>query len=431
MTDETRSFELTRPLELTCFALCVAHVVCLATALIQGRWIVDSAGQLLTSDFLNIWTTGRLALDGHPALPYDIALNKEAQVAVIGHDFEGTYPWLYPPTFLFPAAALALTPYVAAYAIWVMATFAAYVAVIRGIIGNNIGIFLACAFPGILSNLMVGQNGFLTAALIGGALLIMPRRPIIAGCLLGLLTFKPHLGLLIPVALVASGRWNVIGPATATTAVIAVLSLFTFGTAPWEAFVNALQTASQSTLSDGGGADWVKLQSLYVVVRILGGGDGLAWGLQVSLIGTIAVALWVIWRSKVSYDLKAAALVTGMLLATPYIFLYDLVALAAAMAFVLRDATIRGFLPGEYAGLGLACFLIFIFPFAAVPVGLAAVLLVAVLIARRVFTAEGAFARNVATSALPTGARTPQSHSVNSPGVHCDAEAIHASGENG
>jgi hypothetical protein len=151
--------------------------------------------------------------------------------------------------------------------------------------------------------------------------------------------------------------------------------------------------ASQTTLSDGSGADWIKLQSLYVVVRILGGGDGLAWGLQISLVGTIAVALYAIWRSNISFDLKAAALVTGMLLATPYIFLYDLVALAVAMAFLLRDGTFRGYLPGEFAGLGLACLLILIFPFVTVPVGLAAVVIMAVLIARRVFAGEGTFSR--------------------------------------
>ena len=73
----------------------------------------------------------------------------------------------------------------------------------------------------------------------------------------------------------------------------------------------------------------------------------------------------------------------GSLLATPYLFLYDLVALAVAMAFLLRQGWQRGFLPAEMPGLGLACLLVLAFPLFTAPVGFAAVLLVSALIARR------------------------------------------------
>jgi arabinofuranan 3-O-arabinosyltransferase len=382
-----KGFEITRPIELTCFALCVAQAVCLATALVHGYWVYDSGGQLLASDFVNVWAAGRHVLDGHPAVAYDIALHKDAQVAALGHPFEGAFPWIYPPTFLFPAATLAIAPYVAAYTIWVSLTFAAYLGVMRGIVGGNVGIFLACAYPGILSNFMVGQNGFLTAALIGGALLLMQRRPVVSGCLLGLLSFKPHLGVLVPIALLASGRWSVMSAAAITTVALGAMSWLTFGTAPWEAFFHGLQTAYQSTLADGG-ADWAKLQSLYGAIRILGGGDQLARALQCALSGLAAVMVFAVWRGRASFDVKAATLVTGALLATPYIFLYDLVALAVAMAFLLRAGSVTGVLPGEIGGLGMACLLVLVFPIATLPVGFAAVLVVAILVARRILTAQ-------------------------------------------
>ena len=47
-------------------------------------------------------------------------------------------------------------------------------------------------------NALVGQNGFLTAALIGGTLYLIPIRPVLAGICLGLLTYKPQYGLLFP-----------------------------------------------------------------------------------------------------------------------------------------------------------------------------------------------------------------------------------------
>ena len=44
-------------------------------------------------------------------------------------------------------------------------------------------LLLALAYPAVLINIGHGQNGFLTAALLGGALIILDRRPILAGIL--------------------------------------------------------------------------------------------------------------------------------------------------------------------------------------------------------------------------------------------------------
>src|SRR5262249_1476559 len=165
----------------------------------------DGDGQAIATDFVNVWAAGRQALDGHAAAVYDVAAHKAAEDAALGHRFEGEYPWIYPPPFLFVAALLALIPFGPAFALWVFGPFPAYVAAVRAIIGQRVGILLACAYPGVLSNAMVGQNGFLTAALLGGFLVTMQRRPWLAGTLLGLLSFKPHLGLLIPLALIAAG----------------------------------------------------------------------------------------------------------------------------------------------------------------------------------------------------------------------------------
>ncbi len=71
------------------------------------------------------------------------------------------------------------------------------------------------------------------------------------------------------------------------------------------------------------------------------------------------------------------------MLATPYLYTYDLVVLAVPLAFLFRLGRKRGFLPHEMTGIGIACLLILIFPFVKAPVGFAAVLVVAALIARR------------------------------------------------
>ncbi|MBX9774521.1 MAG: DUF2029 domain-containing protein [Xanthobacteraceae bacterium] len=375
-------FRLTRPLELTCFALCVANVAWLAASLLSGTWLIGPDGLPLATDFVNVWAGGRHALEGAPAAAYDAALHKAAQVAAVGRPFNGEYPWVYPPTFFFAAMVLAMLPIVAAQVVWVSVTFAAYVAAIHGIIRGRAGILLACAFPGIVANFVVGQNGFLTAALVGGMLVFLERRPLLAGVLLGLLSFKPHLGVLIPLVLLVGGYWRVIAAAAVTTVLLAAAAWLAFGGAPWEAFVHALSTASQATLSEGL-ADWARLQSMFGLVRVLGGGETLAWTLQLLVAGGTAILLCVLWRSRVRFDLKAAGLATGILLVTPYIFLYDLVVLAVAMAFLLRDIQSAGARPGDMLGLAGAAALMLVFPLVVAPVGFLAAVVIAVLVARR------------------------------------------------
>jgi arabinofuranan 3-O-arabinosyltransferase len=387
--DRPATFAITRPVELVCFALCVAQAVYLVAAFIQGSWLIDVHGELIATDFVNVWSAGRQVIEGHAAAVYDVTTHTDAEATALKHPFVGEYPWIYPPTFLFVSAALALLPYLAAYAAWIVATFAAYAATVRSIIGNRVGLFLACAYPGILSNLVVGQNGFLTAALFGGALLALERRPLVAGCLFGLLSFKPHLGVLVPLVLLVDRRWTAIGAAGAVTALLAASSWLAFGTASWEAFFHAMQAASQAALADGR-ADWAKLQSIFGVVRLLGCSESLAWIAQAVVTGATAILLCVLWRSQVSFDLKAAALVTGALIATPYIFLYDLVALAVPMAFILCAGAQTEFLPGEMPAIAVACLLILVFPVVTAPVGLGAMLIVALVIARRALHHGGA-----------------------------------------
>src|SRR5215468_8053340 len=120
-------FRLARPVELTCFALAVAQAVYVAASFVQGSWLIDPGGQPIATDFVNVWAAGRQVLDGQAVQVYDVALHKSAEAAALGHDFEGEYPWIYPPIFLFAAVALVLLPYVTASVAWMLLTFPAYV----------------------------------------------------------------------------------------------------------------------------------------------------------------------------------------------------------------------------------------------------------------------------------------------------------------
>jgi len=379
--------KLAPPVELVCFALVVAHAVYLAASYHQGTWLIAPDGGGVASDFVNVWAAGWLALGGHAAAAYDWPVHKAVEEVAVGHPFDGYFGWHYPPTFLFVAAVLSLMPYAAAYAVWVFGTFPAYLAAIRAIIGDRIGYLLAAAFPAVLANFIVGQNGFLTAGLVGGALVLMERRPLVAGALIGLLAYKPHLGLLFPIALAAGGHWRVFAAAALVAALTAAVSWLAFGGEAWQAFFANIGHTSQAFLS-AGWADWSKLQTAFGLVRTLGGSEALAWSVQAIVALAAAAAVAMLWRGRALHETKAAALATGAMLATPYLYTYDLVVLAVPLAFLFRLGRARGFLDRELAGIGCACLLVLIFPFVKAPVGFAAVLVVAALIARRAFAPQ-------------------------------------------
>src|SRR5665213_870099 len=311
---------LARPVELVCFALIIAHAAYLATSYWTGSWLAGPDGGV-ASDFVNVWAAGKLVLQGLSAAAYDWPAHKAMEVVAVGHPFDGYFGWHYPPPFLFVAAALALTSYVPAYLLWLAVTFPAYLITVRQIVGDRVGYLLAAAFPAVLSNFVVGQNGFLSAALLGGTLLCIERRPVLAGILLGLLSYKPHLGLLFPVVLAASGHWRVFFVAGVTATLMALVSWLAFGTETWIAFYGNIGHTSQAFLSDGW-ADFGKLQTAFGLTRMLGGGETLAWVLQGGVAVLCVVAISLLWRTRAAYDIKAAALACGAMLATPYLYMY-------------------------------------------------------------------------------------------------------------
>src|SRR3982074_1492086 len=191
-----------------CFGLFVINAVFFPSAFSAHWWIFDAKGLGIPTDFVNVGSAGKLVLGGHPAWAYDWDIQKQVQVAVLGQSYEGNFAWHYPPPFLFVAAVLAHFPYAVAFIGWAATSLVPYLAVMRAIVGRPFGLLLAAAFPVVLTNALVGQNGFLTASLIGGTLILLPTRPILAGICLGLLSYKPQYGLLFPLVLIAGSQWT-------------------------------------------------------------------------------------------------------------------------------------------------------------------------------------------------------------------------------
>lgn len=362
-----------------CGGVVIAYVATLFMLLRQGGFLLDLKGHPLFVDFIEVWVAGRFVLQGHPAAPYDWYVHHAAQVAVIGHPVKGYLGWHYPPLFLFVAAALALLPYIPSFLTWIVSTALLYASTIWKITGRYEAALVALAMPAALGCALVGQNGFVTAAILGAALLALEKRPWLAGLFVGLMSYKPQFGLLFPILLLFDRNWRALASASAATLALTAISWLAFGSAPFAAFLGHLPGTANSVLGHGT-AGFEKLQSVYGLMRWLGANGAAAWighG-TVTIVATLG-ALW-LWKQPVSYSLKAAAFATAVLIATPYLYLYDFPMLAVPFAFLYRD---RGFDRVEIAATIAANLLMLAFVWAALPIGPLLTLVPLALIARR------------------------------------------------
>lgn len=311
---------------------------------------LDFMGRPLGTDFANVWTAGVMALEGQPLGVYDPPLHHQMQIDTFANPDMDFYGWHYPPFFLMIAIALALLPYGTALLIWMVLTLPLYMTVLSRIVPGRLARLVILAFPGTLINLLHGQNGFLSAALLGAGLLCLDRRPVVAGVAFGLLSYKPQLGVLIPLVLIATARWKVFGVATLTVGVLLGASTALFGIDIWQAFYANTQFTREVVL-EAGAMGWEKPQSVFAAVRAVGGSISLAYALQGALAVCVGIATIWMWRTQVDFSIKAAGLVTGALLVTPYVMDYDLVMLALSLAWFTAYGLKSGFLDWEKTAL--------------------------------------------------------------------------------
>ena len=333
-----------------------ARILLLVTLVGAVGWIalstggLDRQGKPIGADFVGFYTASRLALDGRADLAYDVGAHWAAQKALFGPEL-GYTAFFYPPPALLIYLPLALAPYFVALAVWLAATGFAFYRVLRGYLPSldPVAFF---AFPAVFVNADHGQNGFLSAALIGGGLLVMDRRPVLAGACFGAMAFKPHLALVIPFALVFARRWTVLIAAAAAAAAFCLISLAAFGAGAWSGFFADASFARAALENNLVGNE--KMQSVFAAVRLLHGSLALAWGAQVLMALSALATLWLMQRRAFRPAAEAPAVVCAGLLASPFVLDYDLTLLAIPLVWLLRDGCQSGFLPFEKALMALA-----------------------------------------------------------------------------
>lgn len=300
-----------------------------------------SEGFVAGHDFVAFYTASLAVIDGNAALVYDEAYMKLAQHDLVGDSTRGYLAFMYPPTYLLLVSPLALVPYFPAMALWLLVPLLFLVLTIgRRVDIPPVALLLVVMAPAVAQALFAGQNGLLFAALLAGGLLSLDRRPILAGILLALATTKPHLAVLLVPALIFGRHWVVLLGAAATLAAMVVVSTALFGLEIWNAYA-AIPGQARDWLA-AGQLPWPRMPTVYTAVRQLGIGDMPASVAQVVVgLAVILAVAWVCWRS-VAAELRAAVLLAGVPLTTPFLYDYDLPLMLPALAIFIAQGSNTG-----------------------------------------------------------------------------------------
>jgi hypothetical protein len=289
---------------------------------------LDPAGSPLFYDFSAFHQAAQFADHGRAAAAYD----DKAMIGAEQAAFPGTtarLPWNYPPSFLLMLMPFGAMPYMMAWLAWSLTTFGAYALMAQRLAAPGQR-YLALLAPGAAINILVGQNGLVSAAILGGGAMLLERRPILGGLILGLISYKPHFALLVPLALIATRQWRALAGAAASSLVLALAAAVVLGAAPWIAFLH--KAAQPASLIASSSSAWRTIPSVMVMARTLGVDAGLSSLLHWSAAALAAGACLWIWRKTGDGRLRAGALAAATLMITPYLRVYDLALLTLPIA---------------------------------------------------------------------------------------------------
>jgi Glycosyltransferase family 87 len=285
-------------------------------------------------DSFALWSFGRF-LGDHPAVTiYDRVALRSAQLA-LGMDPGASYPFPYPPSFLLVVWPLGQLPGWLAWFALVGASLPLYLWATIGAHWRWPAFIAALAAPTTAIAMASGQSGFLAGALLAGGLRLTARHPVAGGVLFGLLTYKPQLGLLVPVALVAAGLWRTLISAGATAVLLVALTSFLFGGAIWPSWAASLPVFSRQFAAESGEIMHL-MPTILVALLQLGVPPMPAQLVQWAATAAAAALLWNLFRSG-PRDLAGAGLLVATFLATPYAFVYDMPVVATAVIWVVAE----------------------------------------------------------------------------------------------
>ncbi|MGI4755948.1 MAG: glycosyltransferase family 87 protein [Janthinobacterium lividum] len=328
------------------YAYTVAATLLLVSVILLARThnLIDPTGHPLGNDFVTFWSASKLALSGHPADAYSLPLISGAEHLAIPAS-SNTYAWFYPLPYFLLVLPLAYLPYTLSFVAFEILTLTTFLATYSHLFPKRADRWLMVGYAAIWINFWGGQNGFITATLLGTAVFLPSTRPKLAGFTLGLLVIKPHLALIVVLATVGRRAWKTLFTAFLTGLLSTGTAIWFLGVDTWRASFASLGLARH--LLETGLLPWAKMPTMFAFSRLLGLSTTYAYVCHaLVMIGACVIVIWV-WRRCRDEDLRTSSIFFLNLLISPYLFDYDLVCMAFPLTMLYGLSSQSKWLRGE------------------------------------------------------------------------------------
>lgn len=291
-------------------------------------------------DFANLWSAGRLVLDGQTALLYDVRAYQAWQAAhlspgILEHNYS------YPPTSLLYAPLFGALPYLAGLALWLLLSLGAFLLAARPWLRRNgLAPWWALALPASVVCLWAGHYGLIFAALWLFAWKEIDDRPGLAGVAIGLMLVKPHLALLMPLVLLRRGAWRAFGTAALTVALLVALSILLFGAGLWRTYLGGTTGLQLSMVGEPHMLWSYMMPTIPPALLAAGVSPPIAWSIY-AIVALLVTGL-LLWRLPADPDRAGMLVAVATILVLPYAFNYDLTIVAVAALILFVEAARSG-----------------------------------------------------------------------------------------
>jgi hypothetical protein len=318
----------------------IPGMVKLASQIVAWRTISHAAA---LGDGLNYWAGPALARQNVAAV-----FNPPVYSAwLLAHVGVKNLTWSYPPSYLLLVYPLGFLPPVPAVFLFDIVSMAMLAMVLeRTSFFQKRSSFLLPVLlcPAALENLADGQNGALISALLIAGLTLEAEFPVLGGVLLGFLSIKPQIALLVPVYLLARRNFWALGAAAVTAVALAGAALAVFGVGAWRGFFEVVAPEMSAGLiymthtpQPGPQAMMMSVFNVFRECRA-----PVAFSYAVQAVAAV-VAAGLTWRAaRMGPAFRVAAMLLLSALVTPYLWCYDMIFCAYAVALLVPPALDRG-----------------------------------------------------------------------------------------
>lgn len=302
--------------------------------MLKGIREADS-GDFLGRDFINFWSGGHAVLDGKVKNLYDLEQYRNYLLVNFKPPLNN-YNFSYPPHSLLFFSIFGALPYIWGLALWTFGALAfAYFSCRQWALQWQ-NVMVVTIGPAAIIAVFSGQTGIWLVAIWMMSLALLDERPIISGILIGVLTIKPQIGVLLAIYLICGGYWKVISSTIITTLILIGVSIVFFGIQPWLSFIQETMPHQSKIIAVDYGIFDHMVHTPFKWVINLRMNVSVAWILQsIYMVSAIAIMIWASLRA-VDRRLQLAVLSVLTFLFSPYMVIYDMTLIAFAICLYIE-----------------------------------------------------------------------------------------------